>query len=384
MRIAFYAPMKHPDDPRPSGDRQMARLLCAALARAGFAVESTCRFCSFDGGGNALRQSRLADLGDRLASSLLRRYENRPAGDRPDLWFTYHLYHKAPDWLGPRVSLALNIPYAVAEASHAPKQEDGPWSRGLAASAQAISAADLVFGLNGADAECVRPLLAGPERLVPLAPFIDTTVFRATPEKRARARAELAERCGFTPDVPLLLVVAMMRPGDKLASYRCFGGALGRLGDRPWRLLVVGDGPARAEVGGGLRVIERRITWLGRREGKDLAAAYAAADLYVWPAIGEAYGLALLEAQAAGLPVVAGRTGGVAEVVADGETGLLAPVRDEAAFAAAVGCLLSDPHRRRTMGARAQRRARREHDLVGAARTIGAALASLMAARVQP
>ena len=45
---------------------------------------------------------------------------------------------------------------------------------------------------------------------------------------------------------------------------------------------------------------------------------YAAADLYVWPAVREAYGIALLEAQAAGLPVVAGREGGVAEVVADG------------------------------------------------------------------
>ena len=63
----------------------------------------------------------------------------------------------------------------------------------------------------------------------------------------------------------------------------------------------------------------------------------AAADLYLWPAINEAYGMAFLEAQAAGLPVIAGRTGGVPAVVAADETGLLTPVGDAHAFAAAVG-----------------------------------------------
>ena len=65
-----------------------------------------------------------------------------------------------------------------------------------------------------------------------------------------------------------------------------------------------------------------------------------ARDLYLWPAINEAYGMAFLEAQAAGLPVVAGRTGGVPAVVADGVTGLLTPIGDAAAFAGAVARLL--------------------------------------------
>ncbi len=124
MRIAFYAPLKPADHPMPSGDREMARLFVAALARAGCTVETASRFASYDAGDRA-RQRRLAAAGDRLAARLIRGYARRPPSERPSLWFTYHLYHKAPDWLGPAVAGALAIPYVVAEASHAPKQDVG-------------------------------------------------------------------------------------------------------------------------------------------------------------------------------------------------------------------------------------------------------------------
>ncbi len=61
-----------------------------------------------------------------------------------------------------------------------------------------------------------------------------------------------------------------------------------------------------------------------------------AADLFVWPAINEAFGMALLEAQACGTPVIAGASGGVPAIIADGETGWLSPPGDVAAFAADV------------------------------------------------
>ena len=109
----------------------------------------------------------------------------------------------------------------------------------------------------------------------------------------------------------------------------------------------------------------------------ELAGVYAAADLYVWPACNEAYGMALLEAQAAGVPVVAGREGGVADVVADGATGLLVEPRAPAAFAAAVRSLLLDPARRRAMGAAAQARVLARHDLGPARARLAAALADL-------
>lgn len=373
--------MKAADDPRPSGDREMARLLRDALFRGGCRVDNARRFSSYDGVGDPARQQRLAALGERLATALIGRHRRRPDSERPELWFTYHLYHKAPDYLGPAVSRALAIPYVVAEASHAPKRAHGQWAIGHAAAAEAIAAADMVIGLNSADSECVRPLLRSADRLAPLAPFIDTAASTVDEKTRARTRAMIAEIGGGPGDTPVLLSVAMMRAGDKLASYRCLARALAALRDRPWRLAVVGDGPAHGEVDAALAPIASRVIRLGRRDGDALKAIYAAADLYVWPAIGEAYGIALLEAQAAGLAVVAGRAGGVADVVADGKSGLLTPEGDPAAFGAAVRILLEDPARRRAMGEAARARVRRDHDIETAAARLQTHLASLTKAR---
>jgi glycosyltransferase involved in cell wall biosynthesis len=109
----------------------------------------------------------------------------------------------------------------------------------------------------------------------------------------------------------------------------------------------------------------------------ELPATYAAADLYLWPAINEAYGMAFLEAQAAGLPVVAGRTGGVPAVVADGVTGVLTPIGDAAAFADATARLLDNPEVRVQLGKAARARVRARHDERAAAHALAAALARL-------
>ena len=108
----------------------------------------------------------------------------------------------------------------------------------------------------------------------------------------------------------------------------------------------------------------------------------AAADLYVWPAIGEAYGLAILEAQAAGLPVVAGQTGGVGDIVADGLTGLLVPVGEPAEFSAATAVLIDDETRRARMSLAARQKVATHHDLAAAARRLDAVLRDLLPATV--
>ncbi|HTZ38458.1 MAG TPA: glycosyltransferase, partial [Stellaceae bacterium] len=349
MRVAFYAPLKPPDHPVPSGDRRIARLLLAALRLAGHRPLVGSRLRSFDPDGG--RHPAVAARAERIAARLVAGWRADPA-TAPGLWFTYHLYYKAPDWLGPAVSTALGIPYVVAEASFAAKRAGGAFDLGHRAVAAALRRADRVIGLNSADRDGVLPLLAHPERFVALAPFLDAGRFAGPRAASAAA--------------PRLVTVAMMRPGDKLASYRVLGAALSALLDLPWSLDVVGDGPAQAEVRAALAPLGARVRFRGALDEAGVAACLAAADLFVWPAIHEAFGMALLEAQASGLAAVAGASGGVGDIVADAVTGRLTPPGDAAAFSAAVRNLLADPAHCAAMGAAAYDKVRREHDLPAA------------------
>ncbi len=117
-----------------------------ALALAGHQVELVSDFRSFEGKGDAGAQTALRTQGDALAASLIQRWStDAPGTGRPDLWFTYHLYYKAPDWLGPPVCRQLGLPYVVAEASFAPKRATGPWAEGHAAVQDALQLADLLL-----------------------------------------------------------------------------------------------------------------------------------------------------------------------------------------------------------------------------------------------
>jgi glycosyltransferase involved in cell wall biosynthesis len=373
MRIAFYAPLKSPTHGTPSGDRRVAGLLMDALARGGHRVGIASTFRSYDRDGDAQRQAALRAQGEMLVAQLIERYEGGLAEDRPAMWFTYHLYYKAPDWLGPAVSQALGIPYVVAEASFAPKRAQGEWAMGHEASAAAVRKAALVLSPSRDDLPGLLQLTQA-SRLVHLPPFLDVAPFAAASADRARLRAELAKERNIDPGVPWIAVVAMMREGDKLASYRALAAALRRLGDLRWQLVVAGDGPARAEVE---RLFDNRAVFLGSQRQRRIAEVLCASDLFAWPAVNEAYGMALLEAQAAGVPVVSCDTRGVPDVVADGRTGLLVPYGDEAALADGIRRLLMDEPLRRRLGTQAAARVLSERSLDAAAARINAALAAL-------
>jgi glycosyltransferase involved in cell wall biosynthesis len=363
MRIAFYAPLKAPDHPTPSGDRRMARLLIEALRAGGHPVELACRFRSREGAGDPERQRRIAELGARLAEALIGRYRRRRAGRRPQAWFTYHLYYKAPDHLGPRIADALGIPYVIAEASHAEKRARGPYAQNHAAAATAIARADAAIVINGADGEGLARILP-PERCHRLPPFLDAE--RLAAPSRAEARRALSKEFGLPREEPWALSVAMMRAPDKLASYRLLAEAMRRLRHRTWRLILVGDGPERPAVEAAFAPLRERVVFAGLKAPEEIARFHAAADLFAWPAVNEAYGMAILEAEAAGLPIVAGKVGGVAEIVADGQTGLLAPADDPAGFADRVARLLQDAALRRRLGRGAARMAAERHGFAAA------------------
>lgn len=372
MRVAFYAPLKAPDHPVPSGDRRLGALLMQALRSRGHDVELVSRLRSFDATGDATRQARLGRLGNRIADRLARRLQR--AATIPDVWFTYHVYHKAPDWLGPTVSRKLDIPYVIAEASIAPRQSGGPWALGHAQAVVAVRTADAVVFVNPVDVRAVMREREGAGIVVMIPPFIDVAAFAGLAPPAAAPREGKETR---------LVAVGMLRPGAKLASYRLLAAALARLPARPWTLDIVGDGPARAEVEALFaRFAAGCVRFRGAGTAVEVAARLRQSDVLVWPAIDEAFGMAFLEAQACGLPVVAGDVAGVATVVAPDRTGLLVRSGDADAFAAAVLRLLDDPEMRARMGHEAEAYVQAEHDVASAAIDLERVLRAVAGARL--
>lgn len=362
MRVVFSAPLKSPDHPDPSGDREVARLLVAALQAAGASVEIPCRIRMLDRHGDATLTERLAAEATAAAEHYLDDCRCRPPQERPRQVFCYHLHYKAPDVFGPRVAAGLGVPYCVAEGSRAPKRAQGPWATGHALAETALDAASTVFVMNPRDREVLERLRPLGQRHVDLPPFLDAT---AWPALQATRRGEVPLR---------LLTVAMMREGDKLASYRGLADALARLPPDCWTLDVVGDGPARGEVDAALAPFGHRVIRHGLVQDRSrLATLYAAADLLVWPAVNEAFGMVFLEAALQGCPAVAGRYGGVPGVVADGDSGMLVPGGDPAAFAAAIATLIAAPQRLPVLSAGARRLAA-SRGLAGAAAILRDAL----------
>lgn len=149
-------------------------------------------------------------------------------------------------------------------------------------------------------------------------------------------------------------------------------GALARLPARlHWRLVQVGGGPLRRALqkrAHGLG-IDDRVEWRGELAQRELLAEYRAADLFALAARvardGDRDGLpnVLMEAQSQALACVATRVSAIPELVRDGSTGLLVPAEDVQALAAALEALISDPARRRALGAAGEARVRAEFAL---------------------
>lgn len=142
---------------------------------------------------------------------------------------------------------------------------------------------------------------------------------------------------------PLILTVARLTAQksidtliDAMAILRERGSAA--------RLQIIGDGPARAALEQQTRALnlQDRIEFLGALPQKELPRYYAECAVFVLPSIREGMGLVLAEALLCGAPVIAANSGGVTDIVKDGETGLLVPERDARALADTIERILND------------------------------------------
>jgi glycosyltransferase involved in cell wall biosynthesis len=174
---------------------------------------------------------------------------------------------------------------------------------------------------------------------------VATDIFRPDPEARARLRAEL--RVGA--ETPLFMTVARLEP-EKGIEHLLEAAARLRHRAPAARFAVVGAGELRAELEARAAALgtSDTVRFLGART--DVPALLAAADVYVHPSLFEALPMSILEAMAVGLPAVATDVGGVREIVAHEQTGLLVSPACADALAAAMARLL-DPASRAALGA---------------------------------
>lgn len=291
--LAFYAPLKAPTHPTPSGDRQLARSILAALELAGFAPNLAAKLRIYDKHGDAQVQTALrAEVAALLPQVIA---QGRAQGWRA--WLTYHNYYKAPDLLGPRAAKALGIPYLQIESTRARKRLAGPWAGFAEAAEAAADAAHTIFYFTQRDSEALVAY-GPPEQVhIHLRPFL---LRSDLPPQSTRAGP--------------IFSAAMMRAGDKLASYRLIADSLLHV-TQPWQLDIAGDGPSRAEVAALMEPFGNRVRFLGELDAGGMAEAYRGARLLFWPGVNEAIGLTYLEAQAAGIPVLAQDRPGLRDVL---------------------------------------------------------------------
>lgn len=165
------------------------------------------------------------------------------------------------------------------------------------------------------------------------------------------------------PDEKILLHMSNFRPvkciPDVIDIFRRVNAQL------PSRLLLIGDGPESVAARQQVQAygLEGRVFFLGQQDR--VAELLATGDLFLLPSDRESFGLAALEAMACGVPVVASFTGGIPEVVTDGECGFLLPVGDVEGMAAGALTILQDGETSRRMSRTARRRAVEEFNAGG-------------------
>jgi sugar transferase (PEP-CTERM/EpsH1 system associated) len=191
-----------------------------------------------------------------------------------------------------------------------------------------------------------------PDRIQVVYNGVDMQADGLDPTARACLRAEF----GIAQSDCLVVQVARLDMiKDHGTALRAIGLAADR--DQRLRLVIVGDGPERASIEHNIseRSLQNRVTMLGVRS--DVRRLLAAADVFLLTSVSEGIPVTVLEAMAAGVPVVATAVGGVPELIRHEESGLLAPAGDAAGLADALVRLAGDLDLRKRLAARAQERA---------------------------
>jgi D-inositol-3-phosphate glycosyltransferase len=262
-----------------------------------------------------------------------------------------HSHYWLSGWAGVVLHDRLGIPLAnsfhtLGRVKNTTRREDDTPATlfRIAAETDVITRAGCVVASTPAEAaELMEHYHAGPERLCVSPPGVDHSLF--SPGSQAEAREVLGIDCSG----PMVLFIGRIQPLKGLdVAIWAFGEVAAAHADA--RMLVVGGasgdrGPAEmasmldlvADLG-----LADRVSFHPPLPHDQVPVVYRAADVLVLPSRSESFGLVAAEAQACGVPVVASRVGGLAHVVADGESGLLVDGWDPADYAEAMLRIVGD------------------------------------------
>ena len=260
----------------------------------------------------------------------------------PDL---LHLADARAHKLGALAFLGRTRPPTVVTRRIAKDLRRGPVSRRLYG-----TAVDAVVAISDAVAATVRAVGTDPARIHVIHDGVEPTRFDAWRGRRAEARTA----AGLPATHLVIVTAARLDPAKGQATLLAAFARLRRVHPDAF-LVLAGEGPERAALEALVAQLglDGHVELSGRR---DVPLLLGAADLACVPSRKEGLSVFALEAQAAGIPVVASRVGGLPEAVADGETGLLVPPGDVDALAHALTALAADPDRRAALGVAGRRR----------------------------
>ena len=283
-RIAFFAPIKPPDHPIPSGDRLIAQNLVKALLMADFDVDIASEYiCYSKRSGDEYLQKRKSGALEEI-ERLLRQYDTLPPKELPKLWLTYHPYCKAPDWIGPAVSKALGIPYVTVEAARTgqggPEDEWKAWRQEAQAG---IKQADRHLVFKPTDRAYLTELLGSQKKLFELKPFIDLESFSE------QIGHPVSLPGSWDSDTPTLITTGMMRKGKKDRNFYMLAETLTQMQDADWNLVIVGGGPEEENIREAFSdVSQERLHWTGQVTQPEVLAWMKVSDIFIWPGWKEA------------------------------------------------------------------------------------------------
>jgi glycosyltransferase involved in cell wall biosynthesis len=264
---------------------------------------------------------------------------------RPTDVFHAHVGTGRENFDGARAARRAGVP-VVVQTQHLPwKLTD---TRKRVPFFHGIEQVDRLIAVSAAQRATYERIGVPPERF-------STVPNGVRPRGAGPGREEARRLLGLAPDQPVVMTVGRL---IVMKGQRFLVDSVPRLLERfgDLAVLLVGEGHLRAELSKHAAElgVSSAVRLLGHRA--DARMLLDAADVFVLPSLHEGMPLAAMEAMDASLPVVGTDVIGTAEVVADGETGLLVPPRDPGALATALGALLSDPDLRARYGAAARRR----------------------------